>query len=77
MLVVRMISAMRNNQILIWGSACNLIINIGLNYLFMQWLGVAGIALSTSFVYLFSFLFLLFATLQKLKETEAEQNAKV
>lgn len=77
MLVVRMISAMRNNQILIWGSACNLIINIGLNYLFMQWLGVAGIALSTSFVYLFSFLFLLFATLQKLKKTEAEQNGKV
>jgi putative peptidoglycan lipid II flippase len=72
MLVVRLISAMRNNQILIWGSACNLIVNIGLNYLFMQWWGVAGIALSTSFVYLFSFLFLLIAILQKLKTTERQ-----
>jgi putative peptidoglycan lipid II flippase len=67
MLVVRLTSAIRNNQILIWGSACNLIVNIGLNYLFMQWWGVAGIALSTSFVYVFSFLFLLIATRRKLK----------
>jgi len=69
-LVVRLISAMRNNQILMWGSGGNLIVNIGLNYLFMQWLGVPGIALSTSGVYLFSFLFLFFVALQKLKETE-------
>ncbi len=67
MLIVRITSAIRNNQILIWGSACNLIVNIGLNYLFMQWWGVAGIALSTSFVYVFSFLFLLIATHRKLK----------
>jgi putative peptidoglycan lipid II flippase len=67
MLVVRLISAMRTNKILIVGSACNLAINIGLNYLFMQWLGVAGIALSTSFVYMFSFFFLLFFVLRNLK----------
>jgi putative peptidoglycan lipid II flippase len=70
MLVVRLISAMRTNQILIVGSACNLVINIGLNYLFMQWLGVAGIALSTSFVYMFSFFFLLFFVLRNLKSIE-------
>jgi len=70
MLVVRLISAMRNNQILMWGSAGNLIVNIGLNYLFMQWLGVPGIALSTSGVYLFSFSFLLLVAIQKLKQTE-------
>lgn len=69
-LVVRLISAMRNNQILMWGSAGNLIVNISLNYLFMQWLGVPGIALSTSGVYLFSFLFLFFVVIQKLKLTE-------
>jgi putative peptidoglycan lipid II flippase len=69
-LVVRLISAMRNNQILMWGSGGNLIVNIGLNYLFMQWLGVPGIALSTSGVYLFSFLFLFFVAIQKLKQTE-------
>jgi putative peptidoglycan lipid II flippase len=69
-LVVRLISAMRNNQILMWGSAGNLIVNISLNYLFMQWLGVVGIALSTSCVYLFSFGFLLFFTLRHLKEID-------
>jgi putative peptidoglycan lipid II flippase len=70
MLVVRLISAMRQNQILIIGSAGNLIVNIGLNYLFMSWLGVAGIALSTSCVYIFSFLFLLFFVLKNLKSID-------
>jgi putative peptidoglycan lipid II flippase len=70
MLVVRLISAMRKNQILIVGSAFNLIINIGLNYLFMQWLGVAGIALSTSFVYIFSFGFLLIFVLRNLDRVD-------
>lgn len=70
MLVVRLISAMRNNQILMWGSGGNLIVNIGLNYLFMKWLGVPGIALSTSGVYLFSFSFLFCVAIQKLKLTE-------
>lgn len=61
--VVRLISSMQLNQILMWASGLNLIINICLNYLFMQWLGVIGIALSTSCVYAFSFLFVfLFAT---------------
>ena len=67
MLVVRLISAMRKNHILIVGSAFNLAINIGLNYVFMQWLGVAGIALSTSFVYIFSFFFLLLFVIRNLK----------
>jgi putative peptidoglycan lipid II flippase len=67
MLLVRLISAMRINQVLMWGSAGNLIINIALNYAFMQWLGVVGIALSTSCVYLFSFSFLLFFVLRNLK----------
>ena len=71
MLLVRLISAMRNNQVLVWGSAGNLIVNIVLNYVFIQWLGVAGIALSTSFVYIFSFSFLLVATLRQLKLTES------
>jgi putative peptidoglycan lipid II flippase len=69
-LVVRLSSAMRIGQIIMWGSAGNLIVNIGLNYLFMQWLGVVGIALSTSCVYLFSFLFLLFFLLRELKSAE-------
>jgi len=60
-LVGRLISTARANQILMWGSAGNLIINITLDYWFMNWLGVAGIALSTTCVYLFSCLFLYFS----------------
>jgi putative peptidoglycan lipid II flippase len=67
---VRINSAMRNNQIMMWGSAGNLIVNISLNYLFMNWLGVAGIALSTSCVYLFSFVFLLFFAIRNLKKID-------
>jgi putative peptidoglycan lipid II flippase len=53
-LVVQLISTARANHILMWGSAVNLIINIVLDYVFMKKFGVAGIALSTTFVYLFS-----------------------
>jgi putative peptidoglycan lipid II flippase len=67
MLAVRLNSAMRNNQIMMWGSAGNLIVNIGLNYLFMQWFGVVGIALSTSCVYIFSFVFLTFFLVRNLR----------
>jgi putative peptidoglycan lipid II flippase len=81
-LLVRLTSAMRNNKVLMWGSAGNLIVNISFNYLFMQWWGVAGIALSTSCVYLFSFLFLLFFAIRNLKEIDnlgltPEQKEKV
>jgi putative peptidoglycan lipid II flippase len=58
--VVRLINSMRINHLLAWGSALNLIVNIIGNYVFMIWLGVKGIALSTSLVYLVSFLFLVF-----------------
>lgn len=67
-LIVRLISAMRSNQILMWGSGCNFIINIVLNYLFMQWFGVSGIALSTSCVYLFSFSFLFYFVIKNLQK---------
>lgn len=57
-LAVRLISALRANQVLLWASAVNMIVNILLNYLFMKKMGVAGIALSTSCVYFISFAFL-------------------
>lgn len=66
-LVVRLISSMRQNQLLMWVSGFNLIINILGNFVFMQWLGIKGIALSTSCVYLFSFLYLLIAANKQLK----------
>ena len=54
-LVVRLINALNQNYILFWLSAANLTINITLNYIFIQLIGIQGIALSTSFVYVFSF----------------------
>ncbi|MBD2517748.1 polysaccharide biosynthesis C-terminal domain-containing protein [Nostoc sp. FACHB-973] len=59
-LVVRLISAAKANHILMYGSALNLIANIILNYIFMQKIGIAGIALSTSCVYAISFTFLFY-----------------
>ena len=57
-LFVRLISSMMSNHILFLGSFMNLLLNIVLNYLFMQYFGVVGIALSTVCVYFFSFGFL-------------------
>lgn len=54
-LVVRMISALRANHVLLGAALINLVVNVVLNYVFMRWLGVAGIALSTAVVYLISF----------------------
>ncbi|MBI1748039.1 MAG: polysaccharide biosynthesis C-terminal domain-containing protein [Acidobacteria bacterium] len=56
-LVVRLISSLQMNQILLWAAVVNLAVNIGLNYLFMRFFGVAGIALSTAVVYLVSLSF--------------------
>lgn len=56
-LIVRVIFAVRKNQYLYGVFCVSLISNILLNYLFMQWIGVAGIALSTSFVYVINLCF--------------------
>lgn len=57
-LLVRLISALRMNHILMLGAIISLILNIVLNYIFISQIGVAGIALSTSCVYMVSFLYL-------------------
>jgi putative peptidoglycan lipid II flippase len=53
-IVVRLISSVQANQLLLFATIINLVMNIGLNYTFMRWLGLPGIALSTSVVYLLS-----------------------
>ena len=58
-LFVRLISAGKANSILMVGSLLNLLLNVVLNYIFMQYWGVVGIALSTTCVYIFSCTFLL------------------
>ena len=71
-LLVRVISAMIANRVLMIASFFNLMVNIVLNYIFMQRWGVVGIALSTSVVYLFSFVFLLVMVWRKLPDGCAE-----
>ncbi|MEM6752563.1 MAG: lipid II flippase MurJ [Cyanobacteria bacterium P01_C01_bin.38] len=66
-LVVKLISSMQQNHLLMWVSGLNLIVNILGNYVFIQWLGVKGIALSTSCVYLFSFIYLFIAANKQLE----------
>lgn len=67
-LVVKMISALRLNQILMILSAINFILNIVLNIIFMKIWGIAGIALSTSIDYFISFCFILICCLYQLKK---------
>lgn len=57
---VRVIQALKANQVMMWGTVISLVLNIVLNYILMQKYGVVGIALSTSIVYMVSFLFLSF-----------------
>ncbi len=57
-LAVRLLSSLKANHILMWGSAISLVLTIVLNYLFIQSLGVAGIALATSLMYVVSMCFL-------------------
>lgn len=57
-LYVRLLGSLQMNKYLVVGSGINLASNIVLNLAFIPIFGVAGIALSTSIVYLISFLFL-------------------
>lgn len=50
-LFVRMLTSLQRSSTLFWGAGISLPLNIALNYLFMQRMGVAGIALSTSVMY--------------------------
>lgn len=52
MLFVRMVSALKANQLMMWTNVLNLSLCIVLTYVLMQWWGVAGIALATSSIYL-------------------------
>lgn len=53
-LITRLISSLQANYLLTRAAVINFFLNVVLNYLFIIWLGVAGIALSTSVVYFVS-----------------------
>src|SRR5947209_3376182 len=58
MLFVRFLTSIRRSDVLMYASAINLALDVILNLVLMRRMGVAGIALSTSLVYLVSCLFL-------------------
>lgn len=67
-LAVRLVSSLQANRILMWGSAISLALNAALDYLLMQYMGVAGIALATSFVYVVAFIYLFMMVTSTLKK---------
>jgi len=71
-LVVRLISSLKANSILMWMAAVNLPVNIILDLIFMRWFGVAGIALSTAMVYLVSFTGSLVLLNKRLRQSERQ-----
>jgi putative peptidoglycan lipid II flippase len=58
MLFVRFLSSIKRNDVLMYSAALSLVLDVALNFLLMRFLGIAGIALSTSLVYIVAFVFL-------------------
>jgi putative peptidoglycan lipid II flippase len=72
-MLLRVVASLKKSRVLILGSSINLLINIVMNYAFLLFLGLKGIALSTSVVYLISWIFLSVVVHRELKRREAEQ----
>ena len=73
MLFVRLISALKGNHVLMWGASISFILNIVMDYLLMNWIGVAGLALSTSVVYLASLAYLSLTAMRLLRRSERKE----
>ena len=69
---VRLISALKANQLFIWGNAINLSVCIVLTYALMQMFGVLGVALATSLMYCISAGYLIFFSLRRLRQLTLE-----
>lgn len=67
---VRTLSALARNQSLIRITAMNLAVNVAANYVFMRYMGVAGISLSTSLVYVVSMSLILWTLYRELSKLE-------
>jgi len=66
-LLARFISAVKRNDLLMYASAVNLTVNIVMDLVLMRFIGIAGIALSTSIVTLVSLVFLSFSSVHLLR----------
>lgn len=63
----RLMSSLKRNNSVFIISLIALFLNIGLNFLFTNWMGISGIALSTSCVYTFTFIALYISSKKALK----------
>jgi putative peptidoglycan lipid II flippase len=70
-LFVRLLSSLNRNDLLAYGAVMNACLNVLFNFILMRRFGVAGIALSTSLVYLISCMFLGFWALKLLRKEES------
>ena len=68
MLFVRLLSALKANQVMLWGNVINLTVCVALSYVLMQRFGVLGIALATSLMSVISFCFLVVVSLRLMKQ---------
>lgn len=76
LLFVKFLSAVRRNDLLMYGAGISLVFDVILNFIFMRFWGVAGIALSTSVVYIFSLVFLLICSLKVLRQSRDFNGAR-
>jgi putative peptidoglycan lipid II flippase len=73
---VRLASSLQRNQILLWGAVITLLINVALNLVLIRFLGVAGIALATSLVYVVACLYLALSVSHALQAVEKRAAAQ-
>ncbi|MEP7152707.1 MAG: lipid II flippase MurJ [Nitrospira sp.] len=63
-LLVRLISSLKANHLLLWGTVVNVILIIIFSHMFMRWFQVVGIALAISLMYLISTGYLIYAAMR-------------
>jgi putative peptidoglycan lipid II flippase len=72
-LVTPLISSLRENRVLLWGSAISLFLDVVLDLTFMRLFGVAGIALATGVVYTVSWVFVTICCYRIIRRREFAQ----
>jgi putative peptidoglycan lipid II flippase len=72
---VRFISALKRNSVLMVIAGVNMVLNIIFNLILMRYAGVAGIALSTSFVYVVSCVLVYASIARSLRRLDAIEEA--
>lgn len=67
---LRLLSALESTRTLLWIGALNLLVNWAADVVFARWIGVNGIALSTSLVHVVSFALVFVMSMSKLRRAE-------